>query len=89
MFIWVVDISCCRVLIIIFTGKTEDFEDQLRSVLAQFHFSHDVKQFEAKGVPFQSYLYVPEKHPVTNDTFFKREDEAHLIKVCILIYVHI
>lgn len=61
-------------------GKTEEFEDQLRSVLAQFHFSHEVKQFEAKGVPFQSYLYVPEKHPVTNDTFFEREDEAHVIK---------
>ena len=26
-------------------------------------------------------MYVPEHHPETNDVFFEREDEAHLIKV--------
>ena len=56
-------------------------------MLAQFHFSYEIKQFEVKGVRFQSHLYVPEKHPVTNDIFFEWEDEAHLIKVCFLIDV--
>ena len=54
-----------------YLGKTENFEDQLRSVLAQFHFSYEIKQFEAK-------------HPVK---FFEWEDEARLIKVCFLIDV--
>ena len=79
---------CCgHLIIIIIIGKTESFEDQLRSVLAQYHFAYEIKQFEAKEVPFRSHLYVPEKHPATNDRFFEREDEAHLIKVCIQIYV--
>lgn len=64
-----------------FIGKTEIFDDQLRSLLAQFHYTKEIKEFEAKGVPFQTYLYVPETHPVTNDIFFEREDEAHLLKV--------
>ena len=62
-------------------GKTESFEDQLRSILAQFHFSYEIQQFEASGVPFRTYMYVPEQHPVTKSTFYEREDEAHLIKV--------
>ena len=37
--------------------------------------------YEAKGVMFKTYMYVPEKHPQTNNTFYEREDEVHLIKV--------
>ena len=62
-------------------GKTEGFEDQLRSILAQFHFAYEIHRFEAQGVPFRTYLYVPEQHPQTKNIFYEREDEAHLIKV--------
>ena len=53
----------------------------MRSILAQWQFKHDIEQYETNGVPFSTYLYVPEVHPVTKATFYEREDEAHLIKV--------
>ena len=42
---------------------------------------HSIGMYEAKGVMFKTYLYVPEKHPQTNNTSYEWEDEAHLIKV--------
>jgi len=47
----------------------------------QYHFVHSVKMFQAKGIMFNLFMYVPEKHPVTKEIFYEREDEAHLIKV--------
>ena len=45
-------------------------------------FNSDMKlNYELKGIPFCTYLYVPEEHPETNSIFYKRKDEAHLIKV--------
>ena len=37
--------------------------------------------YEERGVPFRTYMYVPEVHPVTNATFYEREDDAYLLKV--------
>ena len=68
-------------------GKLEGFEDKLRSLLAQFHYTYEIRKFEALGIPFNVYMYVPEHHPETNDVFFEREDEAHLIKVILLVYM--
>jgi len=51
------------------------------SILAQYHYAYIIKSFEAKGVMFRMYMYVPENHPETNEVFYEREDEAHLIKV--------
>jgi len=62
-------------------GQSESFEEQLRSILAQYHYTHAIKAFEAKGVMFRVHMYVPEKHPETHEVFYEREDEAHLIKV--------
>ena len=77
---------------ICFVGQTESYEDQLRSILAQYHFVHEIKKFEANGVMFRTYMYVPEEHPHTKQTFYEREDEAHLIKVHVeesIIAIHI
>ena len=62
-------------------GKTESIEDKLRSVLAQFEFTKTVREYHSKGIPFQTYMYVPEKHPNTDEVFYEREDDAHLLKV--------
>ena len=35
----------------------------LRLILAQLEFTHIVRQYNDNGVPFRTYLYVPEVHP--------------------------
>lgn len=62
-------------------GVSESFDDQVRSILAQLEYKHTVYMYEERGVPFRTYMYVPEVHPVTNATFYEREDDAHLLKV--------
>ena len=49
--------------------------------MAQYHFAHNMKMFQAKGVMFNLFMYVPEEHLVTKEIFYECEDEAHLIKV--------
>ena len=44
-----------------------------------------------KGVPFPTYLYMPEINPITNEIFCDREDEADVLKlysfnICLLFY---
>jgi len=56
-------------------GKTETFEDKLRSILAQFEYAKTVREYHSKRTPFQTYMYVPEKHPDTNEVFYEREDD--------------
>lgn len=63
------------------TGKSEGLVDKLKSILAQFEFAYQVREWEAKGIPFSTYLYVPELHPETHMPFCEHEDEAHLLKV--------
>ena len=47
----------------------------------QFWLSYEVLEWEKKGVPFRSHMYVPEVHPITKLPFHEREDEAHVFKV--------
>lgn len=60
---------------------SECLTHKLRSILAQLEYAYEVCKWEAKGVPFRRYLYVPEVHPVTKMPFAEREDEAHVLKV--------
>ena len=53
----------------------------MKSILAQFEYTNIVKQYDKQGVPFRTYLYVPETHPETGEVFYEREDDAHLLKV--------
>ena len=71
-----------KVYMLCILGKQEGFGDKLRSVMAQFHYAHEIRKFVGQGIPFNIHMYVPEHHPDTNEVFFEREDEAHLIKVC-------
>lgn len=52
-------------------GKTETLLEMLRSIMAQLHYQHKVLEYEKKGVPFSSHMYVPEVH-------------AHVFKVCLV-----
>ena len=56
--------------------------DQMRSILAQFHYTNLVLEWTSKGVPFQIRPYGTEVHPVTKTAFCEREDEPHILKVC-------
>lgn len=58
-------------------GKTETPVDMLKSILAQLQYTHDIMEWEKKGVPFNP-IYVPEVHPLTGTPFHEREDEAHV-----------
>jgi len=62
-------------------GGTESFDDQFRSILAQLEYCFVVSSYEENGMPFRTHVYVPEVHPATNEIFYEREDEAHLLKV--------
>ena len=68
-----------------YIGKTEDKLCMLRSILAQLHYKYEVLEWEKKGVPFRSHLYVPEVHPITKCPFHEREDETHILKVYLLL----
>ena len=82
---WKPGLGCYKwwLLIILHThvGISESFEDQMRSILAQLEYKHTIKKYEEEGVPFRTYMYVPEVHPATNARFYEREDDAHLLKV--------
>ena len=70
-------------ILFLIIGKTESLKDKLHSILAQLEYQHRLKQWEECGVDFRTYLYVPEVHPETQDVFYEREDEAHVLKVII------
>lgn len=61
-------------------GRSEELEDKLRSILAQFEYIYQIEQWESKGVPFKTHLHVPENHPITGALFCEREDEGHVFK---------
>lgn len=44
-------------------------------------YSHQVLEYDKAGVPFRTYMYVPEIHPVTCSEYHEREDDAHVLKV--------
>ena len=45
-------------------GKKEDRTDMLRSILAQMEYQYWVREWD-EGVPFRTYMYVPEVHHIT------------------------
>ena len=59
----------------------ETHEDKLRSIIAQLEYSYEVCDYDKKGIPFRTYMYVPEKHPITGSEYHERDD-AHVLKVC-------
>ena len=65
--------------------------EKLISILAQLEFTHTVKDYDNRGVPFRTHLYVPEVHPVTGKTFYEREDPGHVLKVrtCIAVCIYL
>ena len=67
-------------------GVEERVIDKLRSILAQFEYQYQVCLWDSTGVPFRTYLYVPENHPLAGKEFHEREDFAHVLKVLYLYY---
>ena len=51
------------------------------SLLAQLEFKRIVCQYDEEGVPFRTYMYVPEKNESTGEVFQDREDHNHVLKV--------
>ena len=58
-------------------GLTESQDDELRSVLAQAHYTHVI--WQEKG--FQTHCYVPEVEGLPGKVFHERKDHAHLLKI--------
>ena len=58
----------------------------LRSILTQLEFRYVIRQYDERGVPFRTYLHVPEIHPDSGMTFLEREDEGHVLKVLANVY---
>ena len=75
-------IILCFVFLSYNAGKTETLREKLCSILAQFEYQYRIQMWHDKGVDFKTFLYVPEIHPETGETFIEREDEAHVLKVC-------
>ena len=69
-------------------GKTESLEEEMKSILAQYEYSSTIKGFQERGVPFCTYMYVPEVHPETGEIFYEHEDDAHLLKVVVHYQLH-
>jgi len=63
-------------------STAEKKEEKLRSILAQLEYTYRGRSWDEKGVPFCTYMYVPERHPITGTPFHEREDEGHVLKVC-------
>ena len=72
------------------TGKSETFDEKLKSILAQFEYAYQIQYWEREGVPFRTHLHVPERHPITGYFFCERKDEGHVFKVwsCILNFMY-
>ena len=77
----------CKCVHWLLPDKDETKPDMLRSILAQLDYTYLVNSWTAKGVPFNEHLYVPEIHPCTRAEFCKREDEGHVLKVCVCVCV--
>lgn len=59
----------------------ETYADKLRSVHAQLEYTQQVLYYQSIGVPFRTFMYVPETNPITGVEFHEREDDAHILKV--------
>ena len=59
-------------------SQPEKKVEQLRSISAQLEYIYHVRSWVEKGVPFRTFVYVPEIHPVTGIPLHEREDEGHV-----------
>ena len=50
---------------ILFKRFDRDSTCNLRSILAQAHYTYTVRKFDGEGVPFRAHCYVPEVDPTT------------------------
>ena len=66
----------------IILGEDENETDMLRSILSQLEYRFQIKSWDERGVPFSTYIYIPEVHPLTKKEYHEREDFAHVLKVC-------
>ena len=81
--------ACACQWYILFThvdGEEESLTDKLRSILAQMEFTYVVRSWDQQGVPFRTYLYVPEVHPNLGNVSHEREDEGHVYKVHVYMW---
>ena len=62
-------------------GEKQTASNKLRSILAQLVYKHEVRTWNSKGVPFQSFMYIPEVYPLSHKEFHEREDKGHVFKV--------
>lgn len=69
------------IIVILSETREEDTSDMLWSILAQFEYRYQIMYWESKEVPFRTFMYVPEVHPITLQEFHEREDFAHVLKV--------
>ena len=76
------------VIIQINIGLTETPTDKLRSILAQADYTYTVRKWDAEGVLFRTYCYVPERDPITGEDFHEREDHAHLLKASTVLLLY-
>ena len=44
-------------------------------------YRYHVCLWDEKGVPFRTFMYAPEIHPVLGTEYHEREDEGHVFKV--------
>ena len=60
----------------------EEKIEKVRSILSQLEYRYQVLKWNSVGVPFCTYMYIPEVHPITKSEFHEREDFGHVYKVC-------
>ena len=60
----------------------EEKIEKVRSILSQLEYRYQVLKWNSIGVPFCTYMYIPEVHPITKSEFHEREDFGHVYKVC-------
>ena len=79
--------TCTTIVMLTYTcfGYAERLQethtDKLRSIVAQLDYSYQVRDYDKKGIPFCTHMYVPEMHPTTGREYHEREDDAHVLKV--------
>ena len=61
-------------------SRDETMEEKLRSILAEMDYTRTVQKWDDQGVPFRSYIYVPEVHPITNTIFMRRRTKVMCLR---------
>ena len=54
---------------------------KLRLLVPTYRYRHRISELASQGVEFNTYLYVPEINPITEDYFHEREDHYILKRI--------